>query len=185
MKANKVIKKPLTISEKRVAVLKDAIAQIKRETYVLKESNGYVQEELTYNIKTLVEAAETLEPGSSKKLQLQKYLDRLLKEISTCEVCAKGALLLSSIRKFNHVTLQEVEECDLENMASKKMRKLFGKNNADRMENYFENDVIYGFSSTYEEDDKMQEFYDKYPNDNDRAIAIFKNAIRNKGIFRP
>jgi hypothetical protein len=87
--------KGLTTTQKRVEILKDAIAQIKKGKYIVLASNGFVRGYITEKIEELEAAACTL-GLKPKQIQLQDHLGRLI-ENNECEVCAKGALFLSSM----------------------------------------------------------------------------------------
>lgn len=121
-------------------------------------------------------------------------MDKIIED-TTCEVCAKGALFLSSIRKFNNFSLNEALDGGLDGKASSNVRTIFGKANADEIENYFEHDN-YTFGSKVSTQYDVNEgnvgdltLRDKwlymYPEDADRLLAIFKNALKNDGIFKP
>jgi hypothetical protein len=174
-KATKLTK----LQAKRVAILKDAIAQTKLGAYRVKSGTGYVDQgdygsDLGGKIDSMRDTAKLFTGVSAKKLELNKYLDRLINEDNPCQVCAKGALLISSIRKFNNFSLEDASHCDLDGSASDKAREMFGKENADLMEEYFE----------HGHDDDGNNFWYNL-SDDERVIRIFKNAIRNKGIFKP
>lgn len=179
-KAKKVVKKAakLTkIEEKRVAILKDAVAQIKLEALVPRSGNGYVENyELDDDIKMICNIADIVAP-KGKKTELQFYMDKLINKSKPCEVCAKGALLISSIRKYNNVSLADLEEEDLGGMAHRKTVEIFGPENANLMEEYFEHGE--GDVDEDEENPWLNE------SDTQRVLRIFNNAIRNKGIFKP
>lgn len=181
MKKTKNQQKLTKIQAKRVAILKDAIAQIKLGAYDPQSCIGFVdgREDLDLGeiFAHMVNVAELLTGKKPENLELRSFIDRVINKQKPCQVCAKGALLLSSIRKFNNFSLEKAEKCSLDSSASDETRKTFGKENADLMENYFE----YGAPNTdFEEIDEWKEL-----TDSERAIRIFQNAIRNKGIFKP
>jgi len=193
-------KKKLTaIQEKRVTVLKDAIAQIKAEKYAVKAHTGYVGRAgiNPFNNYDLVAAADSCELLLGKKaedVELNKFLDRIITPKSPCQVCAKGAMLISSIRKFNNFSLQDFVDTDLDDLASEDgTYDIFGQENADKMEEYFEqNDPLLNekgeeydpYNDNHSSCD-FKQWTDDYPDSEDRLIAIFQNAIRNKGTFKP
>jgi len=174
LKKKKVVK--LTaLEEKRVAIAKDAILQLKSEAYDARSSHGYVS--LDYDSEQQLEAAaqscELFTGKNSDDMELNKLLDRLITPDKPCTVCAKGALLISSIRKYNNFSLQKAIDDNLDSVASDEVRDLFGDENADRIEEYFEG---------YDGDEK---YLDEYPNDSERLIAILQNVVKNKGQFIP
>lgn len=180
------MKRLTKIEQKRVAVLKDAIAQIKAKSYNVKSYTGYVNADggtLDDEIEKLAEVCEIVEGKEAHEVELKKYMNKLINPKKPCQVCAKGALLLSNIRKFNNFSLEDANHRGLNRnaFAGGAIYKLFGEANCDLMEKYFELDGGYGD----EHDDNIEEWRKKYPDDDERLIAIFKNAIANNGTFKP
>lgn len=192
-------KKKLTaIESKRVAVLKDAIAQIKAEKYKVRAHTGYVGREENpfddFDLRAAVDACELFTGKKAKDIEFNKYLDRIITPKNPCQICAKGAMLISSIRKFNNFSLEKAASTDLNDLASYGgTYAIFGRANADKMETYFEqNDDaldehgnIYNCYDIDHNPDDFKKWSDDYKDDEDRLIAIFQNAIRNKGTFKP
>lgn len=171
--------------QERVEILKDAIAQIKAEKYKIESSRGYVslgidQDDDNTFLEKLADVVEVLEGKKAKDVELKKYINKLVTREKPCTVCAKGAMCISAIRKVNNFSLAEGS---LDDKASGYTRKLFGSENADKMERWFEHDYISEFAIG--ETLRKNAFYKKYPDATDRLIAIFNNAIKNKGIFKP
>ncbi len=177
------------IEEKRVAVLKDAIAQIKLKAYNVRSGTGYINQDsgdLDTRINALVDVCDILEDKDASKVQLNKYFDKLINKKKPCQVCAKGAMLLSQINKFNHLSLDQAKDGQLDSLAGGNgTYELFGQENADLMEQYFEGDISEGDEEYEEEGDKNAKKWLAYRSDDKRLIAIFENAISNKGIFKP
>lgn len=174
------------LEAKRVAILKDALAQIKAEAYDVKSNNGYVRNDnLHYNIERLCDMADIVAP-KGEKTELQYFMNKLVNKEKPCEVCAKGAIFLSSIRKFNNLSLKEISGGGdiLDSIASDKVRQLFGRENADLMEEYFESGNPDHEDWDLDGNDLPEDPWIKI-SDTDRLIRILKNAIRNKGIFKP
>lgn len=194
--AKKVASTKLTpTEEKRVVILKDALAQIKIGAYDVRSSNGFVvNDELEGKIILLCEISDVIS-DKGKKEEFKTFIDRMINKKKPCEVCAKGALFLSSIRKFNNVSLASLEDESLNDMADVKTRRIFGDTNADLMEEYFEHDFDSYLASLddeevkseyYDEDEvKKNNFAGKHRDDDSRLIAIIENAIKNKGTFKP
>lgn len=88
-------------TQKRVAIAKDVIAQIKCEKFI-PETSIYVS------------FAKPLGPKDEGK-ELQK----LLPLVGECTVCARGALFLSSVRKFNACEFQGVDVVSNTNISFK------------------------------------------------------------------
>lgn len=158
--------KRLTITEKRVVVAKDALKQLKAERFVA-QIGHYLGMDIT----------QALEEVEDRTCQAQPYL----KDAKVCTVCAKGALLLSAIRKFNKATIRDVLNEDMS-----KPEKLFGEHNLDNMEAAFETwDCFSGSRYGQPVPVKVEQFGHNYDNAHDRLVAILKNVIKNNGTFKP
>lgn len=150
----------------RVAIAKDALAQLRAEKYVATK-NVYIDDTLLNDLY-----AKSKEEGD---ISAQPFLNTL----KSCKVCAKGAIYLSTVRKFNDVTL-----CNFHDKSSEKAESIFGENNLLRIESAFErwkNEDKKG----RETNSKLNKFIDKYPDKNVRLEKILLNVIRNKGVFKP
>lgn len=198
----------LTKSERRIEIVKDAIAQLQAGSYITGQF-GYV--DLSDKL-TEVKSSNGLD-------QAQDYLEELSKD-NKCGVCAKGSLFLSTIRKENDLQL-----CDLEDNHQILMKKLtsdelFDEYNLNLIEAYYENwnlsiyrtyhgwvvlscrchvgvaRVGSGFSENEANEMKekhnkeINEYSIKYPtkecgNRTERLLAILNNMLENDGIFKP
>jgi len=147
----------------RVAVAKDALKQIELEKFIPTCGN-YIDDNF-----------ENFLGSRDKDEQVQKALKQFQRK-NSCSMCARGAILLSTIRKFNDVKNKQFEK----NWESKS-RSLFGNEQLRKMERVFE-DWISGFSD-FETDKREYEFVKTYPDSTDRLKAILKNVIKNKGTF--
>lgn len=184
-KAVKKQTKLTAIEEKRVAVLKDALAQLKVEAFIAKAGNDYVKNyDLDDNIEKLCDVAEIIS-SKGKQVELQTYMGQLVSPAKPCDVCAKGAMFLSSIRKFNNLSLGDLSDGDtLDSLAHTKMQDLFGDDNADLIECYFEDGNPDHDSDPNDEGDEIEDPW-MLLTDTQRLIRIFTNAIKNKGTFKP
>ncbi len=175
---------------KRVAIAKDALKQVQLEKIVVLSSNGYiVSNELDEKIDTLASEIEA-QGNILAKVELREHLDKMLNEAEVdsgykCEVCAKGALFLSAVRKFNNFSLSDAQYGGLDDCASSETRKIFGQNNADLIETYFEKTDPYKLIK--DDEGYMLDFRwsDGWKNDTERLVIILKNVIANKGTFKP
>lgn len=175
MKPTKKLSKDILtpLQAKRVAILKDAIKQIENEVYIAQSCNGYVVSNVLHkDIDILCDVY-------SRDSELKPFIDILITPAKPCEVCAKGAILISAIRKFNNCSLGDAEDQGLDEKASYRAQQLFGTTNADLMEKWFETDS----SLLFDDYDDIYKW--DYLTDNAKLILIFKNAIQNKGIFKP
>lgn len=192
-----------TKKQKRLEVLKDALKQLnaKKIEACVGEVFIPINDELNYD--------HYYDNEIRGKEQVQPILKKLLSDKTinhpVCEVCARGALLISTVHKFNAFNLKQLNESDQsfnpDRDENKKLLTLFSGTQLAMMECAFEtdswtdkgdkDDEILPFCLNYPEYlSKKQaissyKFGLKYDNPNDRLKAIFKNAIKNEGLFKP
>jgi len=187
--AKKPIKeKTLTISEKRVIIAKDALAQLKLGAYKPLSDNGYTPDLDNIDFESIAESCTLLTGKKAKDVELKSYLDKIVNKKKPCTVCAKGSLFISSVRKFNNFSLQDASDAnnEISHQADTVTQKLFGKANADLIEKYFEGWTRNWHNNlTQEESDRIESWKIKYPEDDQRLEAILKNIIKNNGTFKP
>jgi hypothetical protein len=160
-------------AEQRVIIAKDALAQLKAERFIA-QAGVYVGAEL---FDDLEKRSDFNDDAQAKPLLLKK-------ETVPCRVCAKGALFLSAVRKYNKATIDDIA-CDVMTVAE----NIFGKKQFDQIEAAFEQ-WEETKSNNYEDSDgipapKAYAFGMKYNDDTERLEAILKNIIKNKGTFKP
>ncbi len=152
-------------TEKRMAIARDVLKQLRLEKY--RACQGTYIHDRKY---VLPYDHTNYDHGDSTKLQAIL----LSEKAPQCAVCAVGSAFLSLSRLGNNVS-----------MASDKhqvLYSIFGKNNVTKMELIFE--AVYpGYSDSYPK--REHDFIKAYPKQNDRLVAIFRNIIRNQGIFKP
>ncbi len=186
----KIIKKvkAKTKVERRIEILKDVLAQLRLEKYKATIGSYIKLPKELY--------AEKLEKASAQ--------DTLLACTKACQVCAKGSIFLSTVRKENKLTVSELywDQVDEDHRGTQRVIKLFGQANLDLIEAAFEKWLykdedgeyhiespltfegsFYG-SPLIEPDPKLEAFVEKYPNKTKRLEAIITNCIANKGIFK-
>lgn len=185
----------LSPAEKRVAIAKDVLQQVKLNKYV-PQTNVWVY---------LLEGV----PITSKTINMS--LQKLLKK-HECEVCAIGGLIASSIRLGNELSVmdcldQEVSIYD-KSIINNKINNSFNfnfseihyvnKNVAKHLKKYFSPSQIklmevafegtngyFGFSLTVKEQ-RALDFYETYVESEEyRLCAIMENVIKNNGTFKP
>jgi hypothetical protein len=188
-------------AKRRLAVVKDAIAQLKGKCYIT-GNFGYVSL-----------------PGKHEKARPNGQLQTFLNSTNeSCGVCAKGGLFLSLVRKENefknsddisHGTIMDRLTAD----------GLFERENLNLVEAYYENYHLYkwegvsgwsvyccgayyftcvGFGFTEKEAEKLAKYHNnkmdnyakKYPTKDgsertDRLLAILENMAENGGVFKP
>lgn len=183
--------KKMSKAEKRVAVAEDVIAQIKAEVYT-PESGTYVRFEHT---------SKAVEKGYYSLGDLYaKPADLMMDEgMLNCNVCAKGAMFLSHIRKdSDECTVSQAADGGDEQIIENRLTDLFSEEQLDLIEAAFETEAHHytddhGTDDDFNEDGdpkrgtigaKAERFGDKYSTDQRRLMAIMRNIIRNKGTFK-
>lgn len=148
--------KELSAAEKRVSIAKDARFQLRAGRYEASFD--------TYADGAVLDRVENLKAP----VQLQK----LLKGANlNCECCAKGALMLSAVRKRNNCLVGgELGTNNFENLSDE--IKEFSDNQWHMIEEAF-----MGWN--------FPEWQFKYPDITERLDAILTNIIKNKGTFKP
>lgn len=157
----------MTKAEKRVAVAKDVIAQLNRGK--LTATTG------------LYFKAKSCNKDFTGEVELQK----VLKHIPKCEVCAKGALFVGMINKYNDFKLNlkydygndEIND-EVNDSLYPKLKTLFSGKQLRLIEAYFEGWNKFDIENTHN-------FYEKNPNAKKRMILIMENIIKNNGTFKP
>jgi len=175
-KLNEQFKKA-TKAQKRVMIAQDVLAQLKAKRYVA-ESGCWVQP----NIHSAWE----------KKLSHHDSVQELFIEqkIESCNVCALGGLFMSCTNFNNNTLLEDLDFAseELGNLIDEeqlfnKLNKIFSTSQLKLIESYFEaND---GYFRDYDEDDRIEAFYNKYPSEKKRLQLIMENIVENEGTFVP
>lgn len=102
-----------------------------------------------------------------------------------CSVCALGSLMLSEIRHTNKLKVGDAGDEIWYQDFGHRLNKVFSKPQQRLMELAFEGGCGYfdGGDCTEGQFEKVDAFYNKYPDDSDRLRAILKNVIKNGGKF--
>jgi len=176
-KLNEQFKKA-TKAQKRVMIAQDVLAQLKAKRYVA-ESGCWVQP----NIHSAWE----------QKLSHHDSVQELFIEqkIESCNVCALGGLFMSCTNFNNNTLLEDLDSAsselgDLieeEEKLSNKLNKIFSTDQLKLIETYFEANG--GYFRDYDEDGRIEVFYNKYPSDKKRLQLIMENIVENNGTFVP
>lgn len=178
---------------KRIEILKDAIAQINAEKYAVTEGtyvsfdNGKGEDN---PFEKIADTCDLLKPGSSADEKAHTFINQLVNEDRPCEVCAKGSLVISTIRKDKSLTLIDITDSVLDSGIVTDLTDVFAEDNLDLMEAFFEASSHHasgdgGYSDGEALLAAIEEWSDRYSDPKDRLIAIFKNAIKNDGVFKP
>jgi hypothetical protein len=164
--------------KQRVAIAKDVLEQLRLEHFV---ANGGSYKTIHYE--------------SGKELwnfPLEKSMQTVLKEqAQTCYVCARGAILLSTIRKGNECTVEDFKyNSDYEN-GNMIERKHFHSTELSSIERVFEN-----WDNCNKEEQKFADFltekasgfgYAEKSNLSQRIrlAGICRNIVENDGNWQP
>lgn len=170
------MKKRLTKVQKRMQVLRDALAQIK--IGFLKPSHSGI-------------VLMPIKIESEDESDGREFLRKLKSSNKSCNVCARGSLLLASISRFDKFKtglLNDIEclegSFQSDSNTDQYLLKFFNESQLMMMETAFE-----GAHNSDEMDGEMWDacifFHDKYKTPKNRLIAILTNAIKNKGTFIP
>lgn len=130
--------------EQRVQIAKDVIARLQAGTIVTSTS-WYLLPEGGNEISQI---SGTLDSGS----------------LGACKVCARGAIFLSAIDRYNSVKVKRGENLDA--VAAQRSREGLGTNQAEEIELAFQ-------------------IWESDRGPKDRLIAICQNMIDNGGLFIP
>lgn len=161
----------MTRSERKVAVAKDVKAHILAKSFKVKQG-------------TYLNINKDIEELPNSQLQAQCLLSA---KKDKCEACARGAMMLCKVAKWNNWDdrfNEYIEQWDTSNALS----DAFDDEELDLIECFFEQSAI--FSSLC----CTEEFVKKYgadpytwgPNDaEDRLLCIMQNIIDHGGDFKP
>lgn len=151
----------LSTEEKRVAIAKDVLAQIKDKRLIPMSMIYFV-------INT------TLDESSSIQANLNKV---------TCHACALGSLMFSHIKYNNKVTVREGSSICNNNSISERLKDYFDRTQLNLIETAFEK----WFTDESNTTDEIiaSKYCNNSENSEQRIIKIMKNLIRNKGTFVP
>lgn len=158
--------KKLTAAQKRVAIAKDVIKQIRSRQYNI-ETGSYFEWEFS------------LEP----QLKISK---KSLSEKRRCDVCAVGAAIASGLRLFNGSRYEEITKWNAFHAA----RKWFTANQAIAIECAFETSASQWLATNFKGNKQLNIRARRFAASHggtasNRALCIFRNIIRNKGEFVP
>lgn len=171
--------KKATKAQKRVMIAQDVLAQLKAKRYVA-ESGCWVQA----NYNPTVTLAEIKYHDSVQELFAEKTIE-------SCNVCALGGLFMSCTNLNNNTLLEELDDVsedlgnliDEEEKLSNKLNKIFTTSQLKLIETYFEANG--GYFRDYDEDNRIEAFYNKHPSDKKRLQLIMENIVENEGTFVP
>jgi hypothetical protein len=162
-------------AQKRVMIAQDVLAQLKAKRYVA-ESGCWVR--IHYSPATVAETDSVQELFVEKKIE-------------SCNVCALGGLFMSCTNFNNNTLLKDLDSVseylgslvDEGKKLSNKLNSIFTTNQLKLIESYFEANG--GYFRDYDEDDRIEAFYNKHSSDKKRLQLIMENIVENEGTFVP
>lgn len=201
IKQKNALFRSMTSAERRVAIAKDALSQLREERYIAARGN-------------YVEATDFIDKEKLKQIAPNDFQDQqvcsLMSDLPRCDVCARGALFVSTLRVFNRLRVDELESLS-DDLASLKTslkrqpkeseriwdeynpyislddphlekyeRRFFSRRQSDLMEAMFEG---YCADDMSVNDVAIEMYGDDYHDSQSRLMEICKNLIRNNGNF--
>lgn len=163
--------KEMTKSERRVAVAKDVINQLYANKFIV-ETGIYFQ----VRNEKLEDKYYYANPETNQK-DIQCLLSKGTK---VCYVCARGAMMVSKIDKFNN---SHIEFFGSSSSTTEALKDCFTEKQLLLIEACFERTS--SFLNKY--DKEIREFYENWGPNNpeDRLMCIMQNIIDHKGVFKP
>ena len=193
--------KPLSrmaLKEARIAIARDVLAQMRKDVF-LPTTGNYCELVLDKKYDWRSELVRFEELQAKKDLQ-----DVLQENLSQCSVCAKGALFVSAILKYDNYPLRndllDASRTYFNNhdRVMKPLLRYFSRQQLDLIECAFERGrggviIFRGFNSNIRfRPNKDKELYydaaafgERYNDVDSRLRAIMNNIIRNEGEFIP
>jgi hypothetical protein len=164
--------KSLTKAEKRIAIAKDILQQIKLKKYI-PYSGSYITFKNYYNI--------------NNELDIQANFDK-----AQCNCCQLGACIMSLTKFENKLKFSDIQYAESDNKSWKMLEKIFTPRQIAIMEYCFEGDEggskvaedFFKYELDKETIEKCDEFKNKYFSDEDTMKAICNNLIKNKGEIK-
>lgn len=201
----KVPVKRLSKVERRLIVVKDAISQLKKEIYDAESGTfiniiDYIVDDNSVTVVNDIQGSTFITDSELKKaekvcnsISIQPLLEKFFKnKNNSCRVCARGALLLSTIHKENKFNLTELVHTednggsyDPRGKGDIKLKTLFSEKQICMMETAFEGDNLNEDYLEYDISNKCILFGEMFKDDNKRLLAIFNNVVKNNGLFVP
>lgn len=160
-KTNKIFKS-LSKAEKRMFIAKDVIDSIKAKKLIATPGTYVV---VNKNYSTLINQ------------------DVLCASDTICNVCGIGALFVSKVKIDNNFNSEIEGDEEIRDVLS----TYFSRPQLALIEAAFEGwevDYLDDDSDKLKLEEKCIKFHNKYKDDGDRMIAIMKNIISNKGLFK-
>jgi len=188
--------KQMTRQERKVAIAKDVIANL--DVMDFRKGNGYVVSDDDIDFERIMRFGVTN----------QQIANEAKKQ---CQVCARGAMMLCKIGKFNEFDFSELEGfSDIDDeTTTDALEEAFDQDELEMIESCFEGSSYYnGDLDLYFKDDEGYQYtwggidlngrksgirrftdarnnWSEIEDDKDRLRAIMQNIIDHKGDFKP
>lgn len=171
-------KKKLSKAQMRVAIAKDVIAALNTKHYAAR-SGSYIS------------GTVALPKKKKPTVDIRPLLKKALKQ---CHVCAKGALFVSAVERYNNVScslyagqtsISLFGRFNDEELISDHLIEYFTRRQIDLIETAFEGDNVTGNYEFGPDLFPAIHYVEEFPDAEARMIAIMKNIVKNKGTFKP
>lgn len=175
--------KAMTPSQKRVAIAKDVIKHLRSEKINTTFDHRKIYAGNGYLAIPIEEAP--------RKNDVGRQWQSVLRGVETCSVCAKGAVFVATMLRFNNCKVDRPLAGEDRNgqigssEMTRHLRGYFSKQQLDLIESAYEACAV---NDTRAEDDAVafgQQFASTLADRSDRLIAIMQNIIKNNGTFKP
>lgn len=173
----------LSKAQKRVALAQDVVDQVRAKRFVPERGTWCEFDD-----------SELSELPTTSGLQ-QAFIE---KKLEKCEVCALGALMMSTVLFKNKVTVGDMQDSSVlhydgwseaDEKAVNQLHSIFPEAQLRLIELAFELGGGYFYwnepESVLDEDTRAVKFGRRYKSENTRIVGIMNNIIKNNGTFKP
>ena len=154
----------MTRNQRKVAIAQDVIKQL--HLLRIKAGNGYVVPDNDFDLENLLSFGVT-----------PKQIAQKAKE--TCTFCARGAMMICKVDKFNSFNFEGIDSFD----------EISQWHTTNALEDAFTDDELYEIERCFEQAKDSWNFqrcsWAEIEDDKDRLQAIMQNIIDHKGVFKP
>lgn len=147
----------MTRNQRKVAIAQDVIKQL--HVLKIKRNNGYVVPDEDFNLESLLEFGVTPQQIAQKAKQ-------------TCTLCARGAMMLCKVDKFNNFGFEDLG-C---------FGDISDDTTTEALEDAFTDEELSEIEHCFE---SAWTSWSEIKDDKDRLQAIMTNIIDHKGVFKP
>jgi len=166
----------MTRVERRIALAKDVIEQVKTRQFNVRVGFSYVgfldAAGSRKNPITIGDRSQPIPKGDLKRIK------------KTCGVCARGALMLSKIEQFNHVSYGDLESGNFSNFTGCGAGDTTAILN-EAFTDYELRMIERAFEKIGPDGDAHKAFGESFYGGSERLVGIMQNIIDNGGDFMP